>query len=301
MDESGVLLIGDSDLTLILGLAMVFVLVFGGFMLSGGKLDIVLYALPYEGMMIGGAAIGAFVIANSFSVIKSAVRGILKVLKGSHWKPRDYNDLLMLMFELTRLYKNKGMIALDEHVENPKESEIFGRYPKIQKDHFAIDLITDSFRMLSMQFDDKYQTEDVINRKLKKHHHEVLEAAKAIQTMADGLPAIGIVAAVLGVIKTMSSIDQPPEVLGKMIGGALVGTFLGVFLAYCMVQPISGRLRQIEEEDGAFYTVIRDIFVAMVAEHPPAICVEIGRGNIPSHMQPGFYEVETAQKELPAA
>lgn len=279
---------------------MVFGLVFGGFMLSGGKLDIVLYALPYEGMMIGGAAIGAFVIANSFSVIKGSVGGLLKVIKGSRWKPADYRDLLMLMFELTRLYKNKGMGALEDHIENPNESEIFNRYPKIKKDHFAIDLITDSFRMLSMQFDDRYQTEDVINRKIKKHHHEALETAKAIQTMADGLPAIGIVAAVLGVIKTMSSIDQPPEVLGKMIGGALVGTFLGVFLAYCMVQPISGRLKQIEDEDGAFYTVIRDIFVAMVAEHPPAICVEIGRGNIPSRMQPDFYEVESGQKELPA-
>ena len=288
-------------MNLVIGLIMVFGLVFGGFMLSGGKLDIVLYALPYEGMMIGGAAVGAFVIANSMSVVKSTLGGLMKVLKGTRWKPKDYNDLLMLMFELTRLYKSKGMIALDEHVENPAESSIFQRYPKIQKDHFAIELITDSFRMLSMQFDDKYQTEDVINRKLKKHHHEALEAAKAIQTMADGLPAIGIVAAVLGVIKTMSSIDQPPEVLGKMIGGALVGTFLGVFLAYCMVQPISGRLRQIEDEDGAFYTVIRDVFVAMVAEHPPTICIEIGRGNIPTHMQPSFYEVETAQKELAAA
>ena len=280
---------------------MVFGLVFGGFMLSGGKMDIVLYALPYEGMMIGGASLGAFVIANSFSVIKKSVGGLMKVIKGSRWKPKDYNDLLMLMFELTRLYKSKGMGALENHIENPGESDIFGRYPKIQKDHFALDLITDSFRMLSMQFDDKYQTEDVINRKIKKHHHEALEAAGAIQTMADGLPAIGIVAAVLGVIKTMSSIDQPPEVLGKMIGGALVGTFLGVFLAYCMVQPISGRLKQIEEEDGAFYTVIRDIFVAMVAEHPPAICVEMGRGNIPTRMQPDFYEVENSQKELPAA
>jgi chemotaxis protein MotA len=283
-----------------LGLAMVFGLVFGGFMLSGGKMDIVLHALPFEGMMIGGASLGSFVIANSFSVIKGAAKGVGKVVKGPKWKGKDYNDLLALMYELTRIYKAKGILALDDHIENPKESEIFQRYPKILKDHFALDLIRDSFRMLSMQFDDKYATEDVINRKIKKHHHEALEAAHAIQSMADGLPAIGIVAAVLGVIKTMSSIDQPPEVLGAMIGGALVGTFLGVFLAYCMVQPISGRLTQIEDEDGAFYHVIRDIFVAMVSNQPPNICVEIGRGNIPTRMQPDFYEVEAAQKELPA-
>ncbi|MCZ4262466.1 flagellar motor stator protein MotA [Limimaricola sp. G21655-S1] len=288
-------------MTLILGLGMVFGLVFGGFMLSGGKMDIVLYALPYEGMMIGGAALGAFVIANSMTVIKSSFSGLIKVLKGPKWKASDYEALLNLMYELARLYKQKGILALDEHIETPKDSPIFQRYPTILKDHFATELITDSFRMLAMQFDDKYQTEDVINRKIKKHHHEALGAAGAIQTMADGLPAIGIVAAVLGVIKTMSSIDQPPEVLGKMIGGALVGTFLGVFLAYCMVQPVSNRLKQIEDEDGAFYMIIRDIFVAMVANHPPNICVEIGRGNIPTSKQPDFYRVEAAQKELPAA
>ncbi|MDG4648663.1 flagellar motor stator protein MotA [Roseibacterium sp. SDUM158017] len=286
---------------LIVGLLVVFGLVFGGFMLSGGKMDIVLHALPFEGMMIGGGSIGAFLIANSMTVIKDSVRGVMKVLKGPKWKREDYSDLLKLLFELTRLFKNKGMLELDPHIENPRDSEIFKRYPRILADHFAIDLITDSFRMLSMQFDDKFQTEEVMNRKLRKHHHETLAASKAIQTMADGLPAIGIVAAVLGVIKTMSSVDEPPEVLGKMIGGALVGTFLGVFLAYCMVAPISGRLKQIEDEDSAFYAIIRDVFVAMVAEHPPNICIEIGRGNIPTHMQPNFYQVESAQKELAAA
>lgn len=290
-----------TTMTMFLGLALVFGLVFGGFILSGGKMDIVLHALPFEGMMIGGAAIGAFVIANSFSVIKDSMGGVVKVVKGAKWKGQDYTDLLNLMYELTRIYKAKGILALDSHIESPKESDIFQRYPKIAKDHFALDLIRDSFRMLSMQFDDKYATEDVINRKIKKHHHECLRTAAAIQTMADGLPAIGIVAAVLGVIKTMSSIDQPPEILGSMIGGALVGTFLGVFLAYCMVQPISGRLSQIEEEDAAFYHIIRDIFVAMVSDMPPSICVEIGRGNIPTRMQPDFYTVEAAQKELPAA
>ncbi|HIF77324.1 MAG TPA: flagellar motor stator protein MotA, partial [Sulfitobacter sp.] len=273
-------------MTLLLGLVMVFGLVFGGFMLSGGNMDIVLYALPYEGMMIGGASLGAFVIANSFSVVKSSLVGVMRVVKGPRWKAADYNDLLALMFELARLYKTKGIVAMDEHIENPEASPIFQRYPKLMKDHFLTDLIADSFRMMSMQFDDRFQMEDVLNRKIKKHHHESLVSASAIQSMADGLPAIGIVAAVLGVIKTMSSIDKPPEILGAMIGGALVGTFLGVFLAYCMVQPIAGRLEQIEEEDGAIYTVIRDVIVAIVAGHPPSICIELGRGNIPTTKQP---------------
>ncbi|MCZ4366136.1 MULTISPECIES: flagellar motor stator protein MotA [Sulfitobacter] len=287
-------------MTLLLGLVMVFGLVFGGFMLSGGNMDIVLHALPYEGMMIGGASLGAFVIANSFSVVKSSLVGVMRVIKGPRWKAADYNDLLALMFELARLYKTKGIVAMDEHIENPEASPIFQRYPKLMKDHFLTDLIADSFRMMSMQFDDRFQMEDVLNRKIKKHHHESLVSASAIQSMADGLPAIGIVAAVLGVIKTMSSIDKPPEILGAMIGGALVGTFLGVFLAYCMVQPIAGRLEQIEEEDGAIYTVIRDVIVAIVAGHPPSICIELGRGNIPTTKQPNFSAVEASQRELPA-
>ena len=287
-------------MTLLLGLVMVFGLVFGGFMLSGGNMDIVLHALPYEGMMIGGASLGAFVIANSFSVVKSSLGGIVRVIKGPRWKAADYNDLLALMFELARLYKTKGIVAMDEHIENPEASPIFQRYPKLMKDHFVTDLIADSFRMMSMQFDDRFQMEDVLNRKIKKHHHESLVSASAIQSMADGLPAIGIVAAVLGVIKTMSSIDKPPEILGAMIGGALVGTFLGVFLAYCMVQPIAGRLEQIEEEDSAMYTVIRDVIVAIVAGHPPSICIELGRGNIPTTKQPNFSAVEASQRELPA-
>ncbi|MEP3685612.1 MULTISPECIES: flagellar motor stator protein MotA [Sulfitobacter] len=287
-------------MTLLLGLVMVFGLVFGGFMLSGGNMDIVLHALPYEGMMIGGASLGAFVIANSFSVVKSSLGGVLRVIKGPRWKAADYNDLLALMFELARLYKTKGIVAMDEHIENPEASPIFQRYPKLTKDHFVTDLIADSFRMMSMQFDDRFQMEDVMNRKIKKHHHESLVSASAIQSMADGLPAIGIVAAVLGVIKTMSSIDKPPEILGAMIGGALVGTFLGVFLAYCMVQPIAGRLEQIEEEDSAMYTVIRDVIVAIVAGHPPSICIELGRGNIPTTKQPNFSAVEASQRELPA-
>ena len=287
-------------MTLLLGLVMVFGLVFGGFMLSGGNMDIVLYALPYEGMMIGGASLGAFVIANSFSVVKSSLVGVMRVIKGPRWKAADHNDLLALMFELARLYKTKGIVAMDEHIENPEASPIFQRYPKLMKDHCRTDLIADSFRMMSMQFDDRFQMEDVLNRKIKKHHHESVVSASAFQSMADGLPAIGIVAAVLGVIKTMSSNDKPPEILGAMIGGALVGTFLGVFLAYCMVQPIAGRLEQIEEEDGAIYTVIRDVIVAIVAGHPPGICIELGRGNIPTTKQPNFSAVEASQRELPA-
>ncbi len=288
-------------MTILVGFILVIGLVFGGYALSGGEMGIIMHALPFEGMMIGGAALGSFVAANSFSSIKDAGKAIGKAFKGPKWNGKDYIDLLNLMFTLSKLYQKDGMLALDEHIESPQESTIFSNYPKIQKDHFAMDLITDSFRMLALQFDDPFQTEDVINKKLKKHHHEVLVAPHGLTTVADALPAIGIVAAVWGVIKTMSSIDKPPAVLGAMIGGALVGTFLGVFLAYLFVAPISNRLEAIEEQDGIFYTVIRDIFVAILHNHSPAICVEIGRGNIPTKLQPTFYEMEEAREEIPAA
>jgi len=191
-----------------------------------------------------------------------------------------------------------GIIGLDSHIESPKDSDIFKKYPQVLKDVFALELITDSFRMLAMNFENPHDTEDLMNRKIKKHYKERMKPAEAIHVVADGLPAIGIVAAVLGVIKTMGSIDQPPEILGAMIGGALVGTFMGVYLAYCMVSPIHGRLAQIEEEDTAFYHSIRDMFVALVSGHPPNICAEIGRSALASDKRPSFDAMEDIMKSI---
>lgn len=284
----------------IIGLVVVLGMVFGGFVLAGGKFDIILHALPFEGMMIGGAALGSFIIANSLSVMKKSGKGVLTAMKGQHWKGQDYTDLLCLLFELSRLYKMKGAVGIEPHIETPKESPIFEKYPKIIHDHFSLDLICDSFRMITMDLSNPHQIEEIIEKKIKKHHNEALAPAKALQTMADGLPALGIVAAVLGVIKTMASIDQPPTILGGMIGGALVGTFLGVFLAYCMVGPVASRLKQIVDEDGSFYAVVRDVITSLLHGYAPVVAVEVGRGNIPTDMQPSFYQVEQAMKEIPA-
>jgi len=288
-------------MNLIIGLVLVFALVFGGFILSGGSMDIVLHALPYEGMIIGGASVGAMIIGNSFSILKGVLRGVVKVVKGPRFKAADYEALLKLMYELARLYRSKGIIALDPHVENPEESEIFKRYPEVMKDKFALDLITESFRMLAMSFESPHETEDLINRKIRKYHKAQMKPADAIHKVADALPAIGIVAAVLGIIKTMGSIDKPPAILGGMIGGALVGTFLGVFLAYCIVAPIHARLEQIDNEEVSFYHVIRDMFVALVASHPPNICVEIGRSAVSPEKRPGFQEMEEIIRNISKA
>ncbi|WP_292290380.1 flagellar motor stator protein MotA [Marivita sp.] len=285
---------------ILIGLVLVFGLVFGGFALSGGKFDVLLHALPFEGMMIVGASGGAFVMASSGARLKMTLASLKRVVTGPRWNSKDYTDLLSLMFELARLHRSKGAVALEGHIEHPGDSDIFNRYPRILKDQESTNLIADAFRLLSMNFDDPHQMEDVLTKKIEAIHHENMIPVHGLSVVADGLPAIGIVAAVLGVIKTMSAVDQPPAILGKMLGGALVGTFLGVFLAYCIVAPVVTRLQDIEEQDLAFSYVIRDVVIAMLHNHPANICVEIGRGTIPPHHRPSFQDTETAQRAIAA-
>ncbi|MDZ4374570.1 MAG: flagellar motor stator protein MotA [Phenylobacterium sp.] len=284
----------------IIGIVLLFGMVFGSYLLHGGNMGVILATLPYEMMAILGAGVAAFLIGNSVPTIKATGGGFGKVFAGPKWKAGDYRDLLSLLFLLTKTMKSKGVIALESHIENPGESTIFNRFPKIMKDHFAIDFICDTLRMMTMNLEDPHQVEDAMEKQLEKHHHEALGPAGALQQLADGLPALGIVAAVLGVIKTMGAITEPPEVLGGMIGGALVGTFLGVFMAYGIVGPMANRLNQIVEEEGSFYKIIQAVLVAHLHGNAAQISVEIGRGNVPSGMQPSFLELEEALSAIPA-
>jgi chemotaxis protein MotA len=261
---------------------------------------VILHAAPHELMCILGAGIASFLISNSMTVIKATGGGMAKVFSGPKWKTTDYRDLLSLLFLLTKTMKSKGVIALESHIEKPHESGIFLRYPKIMKDHFAVDFICDTLRMMTMNLEDPHQVEDAMEKQLEKHHHEGLAPAHALQSLADALPALGIVAAVLGVIKTMGSITEPPAVLGAMIGGALVGTFLGVFLAYGMVGPFATRLTAVVDEEGSFYKIIQSVLVAHLHGNAAQISVEIGRGNVPSEAQPSFLELEEALQAIPA-
>jgi chemotaxis protein MotA len=283
----------------IIGIVLLFALVFGSYIISGGKMDVILHAAPHEMMAIGGAGLAAFLISNSMTTIKATAGGFGKIFKGPKWKTSDYRDLLSLLFLLTKTMKSKGVIALESHIEKPNDSTIFQRYPKITKDHFAVDFICDTLRMMTMNLEDPHQVEDAMEKQLEKHHHEGLAPAHALTNLADGLPALGIVAAVLGVIKTMGSITEPPAVLGGMIGGALVGTFLGVFLAYGLVGPFATRLAAVVEEDSAFYRIIQAVLVAHLHGNAAQISVEIGRGNVPSTAQPSFLELEEALQQIP--
>lgn len=280
------------------GLGFLLVCVFGSYMLSGGNMEPLLEAMPFELLTIGGAAIGTFLMSNSMHDVKHTLSGFKKILKGASYKKAQYIDLLSLLFFFARLASSKGPMALEAHIENPDQSTAFQKFPAILANHHATAMICDYLRMLGMNADDPHQTEDLMGRELKKTLHEELHPAHALQSLADGLPALGIVAAVLGVIKTMSHIAEPPAVLGAMIGGALVGTFLGVLLAYGMAGPFASRLKGVVEEESKFFEVIRAVLVAHLHGNAPQVSVETGRKMAPNQHMPTFQEVEEAIQKV---
>jgi chemotaxis protein MotA len=280
------------------GLVFLFACVFGSYMASGGSMGPLVEAVPFEMLTIGGAAIGTFVMSNSMHDIKHTMAGFGKMLKGAVFKKVDYVELLSLLFFLVRLASTKGAMALEAHIEKPDESIAFQKFPKILKNHHVTYLICDYLRMVGMNADDPNQIEDVMARELKKTLNEELHGSHALQNMADGLPALGIVAAVLGVIKTMSHISEPPAVLGAMIGGALTGTFLGVLLAYGMVGPFATRLKGVVDEESKYTEVVRAVLVAHLHGNAPQVSVETGRKMAPNQHMPSFQELEQALQNL---
>ena len=272
--------------------------VFGSYVVSGGSFDVLVEALPFEFWTIGGAAIASFVMANSMHGLKHSLGGFKKVISGAAFKKSDYIDLLSLLYYLVRLASTKGTMALEPHIEKPSESTAFQKFPKILANHFASAMICDYLRMVGMNADDPNQIEDVMARELKKTLHEELHGAHSLQMMSDGLPALGIVAAVLGVIKTMSHIDRPPAVLGAMIASALCGTFLGVLLAYGLAGPLAARLKSVIEEESKYYEVIRAVLVTHLHGNAPQVSVESGRKMVPNEHMPTFLELEEAVQSV---
>lgn len=282
------------------GIVVTFAMVFGGYILAGGKLGVILHSLPYELMIIGGAALGSFLLSNETAVIKQALAGIGRSLKGPKWHESDLQDVLCLLFQLLRIAR-ANPVELESHIENPESSAVFQAYPRILSDEHAVALIADTLRSASLNYDDPYQVEEMLSQRIGLLNEEAMHAPHALQNMADALPALGIVAAVLGIIKTMAAIDQPPEILGKMIGGALVGTFLGVFLAYAIVAPFAQRLQTVTRQDQSFYDVIKSVLVAGLHQHATNLCVEVGRQAAPEHVRPSFGALEDALRELKRA
>ena len=283
------------------GLGFLLACVFGSYIMSGGSLEPLIEAMPFELLTIGGAAVGTFLMGNSMHDVKHTIGGFKKILKGSTFNKSHYVELLSLLFMFVRLASTKGAMALEPHIEKPKDSTAFKKFPRILANHHATDIICDYLRMMGMNADDPHQIEDVMARELKKTLHEELHSAHALQSMADALPALGIVAAVLGVIKTMSHINEPPAVLGAMIGGALVGTFLGVLMAYGMAGPFAARLKGVVEEESKYFEVIRAVLVSHLHGNAPQVSVETGRKMAPNQYMPSFQELEKAIQDVKIA
>lgn len=276
------------------GIVCVIFCVFGGYIIFGGKIGIIIEAMPKEVMIIGGAASGAFMIANSGHSAKHAMTDVKRIFSGGKFHKEHYLQLITLLYSMTKLMKQKGSIAVEAHIENPMESTLFQKCPLIQQDKFVLALICDYMRMITLGLTSPHEIEAIIEKELNKWKEEQMHSSHAWAAVAGGTPALGIVAAVLGVIKTMASITEPPEVLGQLIGGALVGTFLGVFLSYGFMEPIANRLKSIVEEDLRFYETFLAIMVAHLNGYAPAVSAETGRKSVPNEYMPTFNELEEA-------
>ena len=280
-----------------IGVVVTLLCVFGGFLMAGGNLSVVFEALPHEMLTIAGAAIGAFILGNSMPVVKKALGGVVHIFKGPRWKETDYRDLLAMLFALLTTFRNGGGMAIEKHIDRPEESSIFSRYPRLLADKSLILFICDYLRMMTVNFEDPYQIAEAMENDIERHHAEEMVPQHAMQLMADALPALGIVAAVLGVINTMGSIDQPTQILGGMIGSALVGTFLGVLLAYGLVGPIASKLQQTLEAEQKPYTLVKTAVIAYAQGLPVQVAVELARRMTPSGYAPTFEELEAALDE----
>ena len=272
------------------------VCVFGVYIVHGGNIMVILKALPFEMITIGGATIGAFVANNQMKVIKATLKGLGECFKGSKYTKARYMELMALLFDILQKARKEGLMAIEKDVEEPHESELFKKYPTVGHDHHVVEFITDYLRMMVSGNLNAHEIESLMDNEIETHHHEAHAAVAAIQRIAGGLPAFGIVAAVLGVVNTMGSVGQPPAVLGGMIGSALVGTFLGILLAYAFAEPLAGVLEQKVDESGKELQCIKTTLLASMQGYNPSTAIEFGRKVLYSTERPSFVELESYVK-----
>jgi len=280
---------------LIIGLIIVIGSIFGGYVLSHG--DLAALYQPFELLIIGGGAAGAFIIANPGNVIKGAAKGVPGLVKSSPYTKKMYMDLLTLMFKLFSKARKEGLMALETDIDEPYDSEIFNQFPKIVKNHHAIDFVCDYLRLMVGGNMNAMELENLMDIELETHHDEITAPGISMQGVADGLPAFGIVAAVMGVVITMGFISEPPEVLGHHIAAALVGTFLGILLAYGFAAPMATAMLCKAEEEGKFFNCMKACILSTLNGYTPQIAIEFGRKTIVSTLRPSFTELEEHIKE----
>jgi chemotaxis protein MotA len=284
----------------IIGWVVAIACVFGVFVAHGGNLGVVMHALPFEMITIMGAAIGAFIATNQPKVLKAAASGLGACFKGSKYTKARYMELMALMYDILQKARKEGLMSIENDVEAPHDSAIFQKYPTISKDHHAVEFMTDYLRMMVSGNLNAHEIESLMDSEIDTHHHEAHQPVAALQRLAGGLPAFGIVAAVLGVVNTMGSVGQPPAVLGAMIGSALVGTFLGILLSYGFFEPLAGLLEQ-KIDESSKEQCIKTTLLASMQGYAPQVAVEFGRKVLYSTERPTFVELESHVKGKKAA
>ncbi|OPY85210.1 MAG: Motility protein A [Smithella sp. PtaU1.Bin162] len=285
---------------ILIGFIIVLGAVIGGYLLEHGNLAVIIQ--PVEIMIIGGAALGGFIIASPMRVIKAVISAVLRMFTHKSYSKNDYMDVLLLLNGIFYKIRQQGLVSIESDVDSPRESPLFTKYPSILKNHAAIELITDTLRTVMTTTIAPHELEALIDQELESHHEEAMTPSHSVNTIADGLPGLGIVAAVLGVVLTMGKIKEPPEVLGASIGAALVGTFMGVLLCYGFVGPMGKHLEFIATEDLQYMNVIKVALLAFIGGGAaPKVAVEFGRRVIPGNMKPSFLEMEDIFREAKKA
>ncbi|HQQ70865.1 MAG TPA: flagellar motor stator protein MotA [Alicycliphilus sp.] len=280
----------------ILGYLITFGCVFGVFIAHGGNIKVVLEALPFEMITIGGAAAGAFIINNQPKVLKATMGALPQLLKGNKYTKARYMELLAMLYEILQKARKEGLMAIEADVESPKDSELFKKFPTVGSDHHVLEFTTDYLRMMVSGNLNAHEIEALMDSEIETHHQEAHAPVAALARLAGALPAFGIVAAVLGVVNTMGSVGQPPAVLGGMIASALVGTFLGILLAYGAVEPLAGLLEQKSEDAAKEFACIKSTLLASMQGYNPATAIEFGRKVLFSGDRPSFSELESHVK-----
>jgi chemotaxis protein MotA len=270
--------------------------IFGAYIIHGGNISVILKALPTELMAILGGAMGAFVVANQPKVLKATMSALPKLLKGSKYTKSRYMELLALLYDILQKARKEGLMSIEKDVDGPHESPLFQKYPAVGNDHHVVEFITDYLRMMVSGNLNAHEIESLMDSEIETHHHEAYAPVSAIAKLAGALPAFGIVAAVLGVVNTMGSVGQPPAILGGMIGSALVGTFLGILLAYCIVEPLGGLMEQKNDEGSKELQCIKTTLLASMQGYAPQVAVEFGRKVLYSTERPNFAELEAHVK-----
>lgn len=282
----------------IIGHIGVVVATLGGYAAMGGKLYVLWQ--PFEAVIIVGSAMMAFLTANSTHVIKASLSDTKSIYKKERYGKAEYIEVLSMLYLVFKTARTKGWLALEQHIENPHESEIFKKFPGFHADHHAVTFLCDYLRLISLGAEKPHEIEALMDQEIETQREGRGHTSHAMQTMADGMPALGIVAAVLGVIKTMGSISEPPEVLGKLIGGALVGTFLGVWVSYGFFAPIANAIKERNDNELKYYICIKTSILAFLQGAAPQVAIEFGRKILAHDVQPTFLEVEESTQNVTA-